>query len=245
MSVTIGARTYSYLTAFSAVSDGKDVTAGLTARRWKLSGLLTETEWQNMVADYESWRATRLTEPDSIDAGSVGTTVLLSSDEGVTITNVPCWYYKAPEGSREGTYWNTGVEMIDAAQALEAALATEEKAIISRPYTCTITLGGATIELVSDPDGFIDPPKVERAADGSHIISGPMSAVESRDVEGYVSTAGLQSLRTWYVSMVASTPSIGSWYPQEALKPPKTEHYVIDGLRVTRHLVKLSLVKIK
>jgi hypothetical protein len=244
MSITIGARTYDYLLAQPYGYEDKDVTAGLVARRFKIGGLLTASEWALVISDYNAWLAVRITEPDSVAANSIGTTVAFSSSEAVTVSSLACWYAKSPEASPEGSYYNVTVELVDAAQKLAAELKAKEKNEQDIPDLGTYTLGGCTVTLLKAPDGFQDVPQIKLTAAGKHYIDGTLGATETKAIEGRTTPGGWDALRSWYSSTVASAPTTGGWYPISA-PTAKAENAVKDGLKIVRYEVQINLVKIR
>ena len=105
MSVTIGSFTCSALTAQPYGYDETDTRAGLTARKWILNGLLTPSQWDDLLTVYNDWRDTRITDEDTLKSRVVGTTVNVSaSGNGLSVTSVPCWFITAPSGDQAGYY---------------------------------------------------------------------------------------------------------------------------------------------
>ena len=142
MSVTIGSETYTLLDAQPAGYDEKETERGFTARKWTVSGYLTETEWSTMVSGYNTWRNTRIAEGDSLLLNAVGTTVSFTSTEPPSVSSIACWYAKAPEAKREGAMWLASVELVHAAEALAVQIADRDKKKSAVPGT--VTLGGNT-----------------------------------------------------------------------------------------------------
>ena len=250
MSVTIGANTYTYLDAQPAGYDEKDTEKGLTIRKWKLSGFLTEAEWTGLISAYETWRDLRFDDPDSVATNSVGTTILFSTTEPPAVSSIACWFTKAPQATREGTLWNASAEVVDAAQALAVAIKQKDKdkeqevKDQDQVDLGTLNVGGVVLTLTAVPDTFQDPPKLNLTAQGTHYISGPIGATLVRDVAGYTDAAGWNTLRDWYAAQSLTTPARNDWYP---VTPPtaSAENIIIAGLKVIRYNVKLTLVRVR
>ena len=92
MTITIGTFTANALTAQPFGYEG-EARSGLTARTFQVSGLLTPTQWQALVSEYNTWRNTRITDEDTLSSGVVGTTINLTitSANGLSVTALPCW----------------------------------------------------------------------------------------------------------------------------------------------------------
>lgn len=119
MTITIGTFTSSKLTAQPYAYEG-EAGDGLTSRMFRITGLLTPTQWQALVSEYNAWRNTRINDADTLFSASIGTTVSLSinSANGITVTNLACWFRTAPEGRQLGAYIDASADLVDAAQAL-------------------------------------------------------------------------------------------------------------------------------
>lgn len=126
--VTIGSFTTSRLTAQPFGYEG-EARFGRTARTFRISGLLTPTEWQTLVSEYNAWRSTRIQDPDTLVSKTVGTTITFStgvSINNLSVTNLACWFAEAPQGEQAGKYVSATVVMVDAAQALAVLLRNQE-----------------------------------------------------------------------------------------------------------------------
>ena len=159
MSVTIGSFTCSALTAQPYGYAETDTQAGLTARKWILSGLLTKTQWTSLLTVYNSWRNTRINDEDTLKSRAVGTTVNVSATANdITVTSVPCWFLSAPSGEQAGAYINAQAEVVDAAEALTVLLAQEEKGVereqALRPDLGTLTIGTTTLTLLKPKETY-------------------------------------------------------------------------------------------
>jgi hypothetical protein len=243
--VTIGAFTADLLTAQPFGYEGEART-GLTARTFKVSGLLTASEWTTLVGVYNTWRATRLTDADSFKSASVGTTVSLTIDSvnGLSVSGLACWFSDAPNGEPAGAYTQASVTLVDAAQALAVLLREKEKAQDRElPSLGTITLGSATITLTRQPLTRRDGPQVALTAGGTSYITGALAAHKIRQVEGYISGGTYDDLLSWYDSAIASIPAANAWFPVS--EPTATAEIVVSGgAKTTRYNVSLSLLQV-
>jgi hypothetical protein len=249
MTVTIGSRVYSFIKLQPIGYNATKTEQGQTARTFTMAGILTDTEWTNMISDYNTWRTTRIAEPDSVASGSVGTTVSVSSTEGITISAVACWYLNPPSAVRLGGYWDAEITMIDATQQLQVLLTAlgqssrPEDSGLGVPNLGTLTLGSAVITLTQPPDTYRSTPALEMAASGQHALSGPLVAVQGREVEGWVSASGWTALLAWYASTVVAVPAAGSWFPAGA--PTSTaENTIESGAKVVRYKVQVPLTRV-
>lgn len=248
MTVTIGSFTCSALTAQPFGYDETDTRAGLTARKWILNGLLTPSEWEDLLTVYNSWRDLRIDDADTLSSFTVGTTVnLTASANGLSWTTVPCWFISAPSGDQAGYYVNVRAEVVDAAQALEVLLAELEKQQERedglRPDLGTLTIGTATLELLKPKETYANAPQVQLTAGGNHYISGPLTASRIHDAEGETDATGWSGIQTWYEAIVQTTPSTGTWYPYTT-PTASARAEIQSGVKTTIYTVSVQLIQI-
>jgi hypothetical protein len=252
--VTIGGTTYSYLDTQPTGYKETDTEKGYTARKWKLSGFLTQAEWTGMVSAYDSWRNARINDPDSVATETVGTTVSFSTTEPPA-ASAACWYTKAPEATREGTLWNASLELVHAAEALAVALKQKDKEKEEEVKdqdrvdlgTYTIQISGrpdVVLTLTAVPNAFQDAPQLNLTAQGTHYLSGPTGITNVREIAGYTDRTGWENLRYWYTEITKAAPARDSWFPTT---PPKAsaENIVVEGLKAIRYNVTLTLVRVR
>lgn len=97
MTVSIGAFSTNKLLVQPFGYEETDTSAGLTARKWTISGLLTAAEWQSLLSVYNTWRDARITDADTLSSAAVGTTVSLTANaNGLTWSGIGCWVHKRP-----------------------------------------------------------------------------------------------------------------------------------------------------
>lgn len=248
MSITLGDFSFNTLTAQPFGYAETDTQAGLTARRWRIAGLCTPAEWQDLLDVYDAWQSDRKEDEDSLKSGVIGTTVPLTANaNGITWTSVACWFLSAPSGEQAGPYISVDAEVVDAIQALEVLLYQEEKnkqrseALL--PDLGTVTVGTTVLTLLKPMETYDNNPQVALTAAGSHYISGPLTASRIRDIEGTCTTAGWEDLLTWFEAIVQTTPVVGTWFPASA--PTATAEAVIDlGVKTTRYTVSLRLIQL-
>lgn len=243
MAITIGSLSLSRLTAQPFGYEETETREGLTARKWLVTGLATNSEWASLLGVYESWRDVRITDPDSVASNSVGTTVALTaSANGMSWTSVPCWFISAPSGEQLGAYVQASVELVDAAQALAVALRQKEKeeSATDKPDLGTFNLGGAVITLTKPPETYQDVPQLQLTAAGNSYLSGPLGATVVRDIEGSTTAAGWTAVQAWFAATTAAIPAVGSFFPLSA--PTATaENKVVNGLKVVEYNVSIQL----
>ena len=247
MTITIGTFSANALTAQPFGYEG-EARSGLTARTFQISGLLTSAQWQALVAEYNSWRNTRITDEDTLSSGVVGTTVALTitSTNGLSVSSLACWFAEPPSGEQAGAYINATATMVDAAQALEVLLRTEEKNRERNedlPNLGTVTLGSAVVTLTKPMDTRRDGPEVALTATGVSYITGSLVAHKVREIEGFITTGTYADVLAWYDAGIAAVPSTGTWFPASA--PSATAEAIIDGgVKTTRYTVQVSAIRI-
>lgn len=248
MTITIGSFTCNALTAQPYGYEG-EARSGLTARTFRVSGLLTATQWQALRSAYDTWRNTRITDDDTLKSKTVGTTVSLSSTSanGISVSNLACWFADAPSGEQVGNYIEANALLVDAAQALEVLLRAQEKgkqsADADLPDVGTLTLGSATVQLTRPMETRQDGPNVALTVGGTSYVTGALTAHKVRQVEGFLSAGTLADLLSWYDTTIASIPSSNVWFP--TAPPQATAEVVIaSGVKTTRVNVQLTLVQI-
>lgn len=247
MTITIGSFTCSTLTAQPFAYEGTART-GLTARTFRIAGLLTATQWQTLLSAYNTWRDTRLTDADTLSSATVGTTIALTvAANGVSVSALACWFAEPPTGEQVGAYINASVLLVDANQALAVLLREKEKARqateAERPSFGTVTLGSATVTLTKPLDTRQDGPNVSLTAGGTSYVTGALTAHKVRQIEGYLSSGTFADVLTWYDTTISSIPSASSWFP---ISPPQATAEVIisGGAKSTRYNVTLTALQI-
>lgn len=253
MTITIGSFSCNALTAQPFGYEG-DAREGLTARSFTVSGLLTASQWQALISEYNTWRNLRIQDPDTLLSGTTGTTVSLtiSSTNGLSVTSLPCWFTEPPSGEQAGTFVAASCTLVDAAQAVAVALREQEK---SRQNTDSNTpnLGTVTFTRASGTSPVVtltapmltrqDGPTVALTATGTSYVTGPLAAHKVRQIEGYLSTGTFDDLLAWYDETIAAVPAASSWFPITA--PSATAEVVISGgLKTTRFNVQLTALQI-
>ena len=248
MTITIGSFTTNSLLAQPFGYEGEART-GLTARTFRVSGLLTPTEWQALVSEYNTWRGTRITDADTLSSGAVGTTVSLTttSTNGLSVSSLACWFSEAPSGEQAGAYINAIVTLVDAAQALAVLLREQEKSRqnseSTTPSLGTVTLGSAVVTLTKPMETRQDGPNVALTATGVSYVTGPLAAHKVRQIEGYISSGTYSDLLSWYDTTIAAVPAAASWFPISA--PTATAEVIISGgAKSTRYNVSLTALQI-
>lgn len=252
MTITIGGFTCQTLTAQPFGYEG-DARAGLTARTFQISGLLTPAQWQSLVSVYNTWRDTRITDADTLSSAAVGTTVALTvSANGLSVTALACWFADAPSGEQAGAYINASLTLVDATQALAVLLREQEKSRQSTEATTpslgtiTFTRGSGVspiVTLTAPMDTRQDGPTVALTATGTSYVTGPLVAHKIRNVEGYISTGSFDNLLSWYDETIAAVPAATSYFPITA--PSATAEVIISGgAKSTRYNVTITVLQI-
>ena len=235
MSVTISGLQIKNLTAQPFGFTDDDVSLGLSARKWSVSGLLNQTELGSFNGVYETWLGNRQGDGDSIATNSVGSTVALSfSANGLSASGVACWFVSAPSYAQVGAYVELNVELVDATQALNVAKKRLEKSVAAddalKPDLGTITLGTTVVTLTESAETLDDLPTLERTAGGFPYIEGPLTSSAVLNITGTVANeAAFNTLRNWVATTVQSTPSTGDWFPTSA-PTASVETTVVSGV---------------
>lgn len=247
MTVTIGAFSTTALLAQPFGYEG-DARGGLTARTFRLNGLLTPAQWQALINEYETWRGLRITDPDTALSGTTGTTVSVTiSANGLAVSALPCWFIEAPVGEQAGAYVAATVVLVDAAQALAVLLRSEEKSRQNSeakiPSIGTVTLGSVVVTLTQPMETRQDGPSVAMTATGVSYVNGPLAAHKVRKIEGYISGGSYSDLLSWYDTTITTVPAAGSWFPVAA--PQATAEAIIsNGVKTTRYNVSVTALQI-
>lgn len=239
--------TYPNLAQHPLAFDAQQVTRGRTAEALDLSGLLLKPQADSLLAIFRAWRNAKLPEEPPERTGSVGATVAVSGGgPGFSWSNRACWFREAPACEQVGPFTRVRLSVVDANQALAILLRDIEEGQ-EEPLSTnqgTLTLGGAVINLTARPDSRADLPRAELSPSGAHIITGPLTLSETREVRGWVTAADLTTLESWVNTTVATTPAANSWFPTAWTTP--TAFLRRDaGTVTTAYEVGLTLVKIR
>jgi len=248
MAVTIGTTEFSNLTAQPFGYEAAETNRGLTARQWTITGLLTPSEWISLTNTYNAWRNTRITEPDSVESGSVGTTIALTAtgpgDE--TWTAVPCWFADPPSGEQAGGWLRVSVRLVHAADKLEVLTRQAEDSGASDselPDLGTITIGTGTLQLNKPIESFNTGPTLALTPGGVHTISGPLVLEEQQNIEGRGLLADWQAILAWYAATVVVRPTTGAWFPV-SIPTATVESRLVEGARINEYTVSLVRARV-
>ena len=253
MTITIGSFSCNALTAQPFGYEG-DAREGLTSRQFRVAGLLTSSQWQALISEYNTWRNLRLTDADTLQSASVGTTVNLTitSTNGLSVSNLNCWFTEAPSGEQAGSYVSASATLVDATQALAVLLRQQEKsrqnteALVPNLGTVTLTRASGTspvITLIKPMLTRQDGPTVALTATGTSYVTGALAAHKVRQIEGYITTGSYDDVLSWYDETVAAVPTATSWFPISA--PTATAEVIISGgAKSTRYTVSLTALQI-
>jgi hypothetical protein len=250
MTISIGASFSTNRLTLQPFAYEGEARTGLTARTFQMTGLLTAVEWQNLIGTYNTWRDLRIQDADTLQSATVGTTinVTITSANGISISNLACWFAEPPSGDQTGAYISATVVMVDAAQALQVLLRDVEKAKDKDlPSLGTITFGSGgsavTITLTKPMDTRQDGPSVALTATGVSYVTGALTAHKTRQVEGFISSGTYANLLAWYDTTIAAIPMATSWFP---ISPPTAtaEVMVSSGVKSTRYNVTITVLQI-
>lgn len=243
MTVTIGSTAFPRLTAQPFVYEESDTRNGRTARSWEIEGLLTPTEWLDILSEYDTWRDLRILDEDTVSSGVVGTTILFSGSGpgGQSWTNVACWFSAAPKASAAGSYLSVSLALVDADEALEIILSDQEQQSGEGEIDLgTITIGTTQLTLLKVPDGYANSPEMDLTPGGIHFITGSTVPYRIKDVEGRTDLTGWNNIRSWYENTITQTPTAGDYFPISA-PSASAESYVNNGVKTTAYIVSIQL----
>lgn len=244
MSVTIDDNEFTSLTAQPFGYAETDTSAGLTAQRVALTGLLTPAEWLSLTQAYDAWRDLRIEDPDSLAADDIGNTIDVSfSANGLSWNAVACWFTRAPQADQVGAYLSVTCEVVDAAEALEVLKRQREKQEDNDlPDLGTFTLGEATLTLLRPAETYQDNPQISLTTTGSSYIQGPLAATKVYVIEGTCDQTNWDALRTWYEATVALRPEVGDYFP---VTPPSATaaNKIVDGVKVVEYTVSVTVAE--
>lgn len=245
MGVTLDGLTIKRLQAQPCGWADTDVRAGLVARKWSVVGRVRAADWLTIWSKFETWQAARINDAPTMASLAVGTTILFSgSSYGRTWTNVPCWFTAAPEGTATGVFITVSFELVAAADALAVMLRQQELNRLEdaalTPNYGTYSLGGVTLTLLEEPDGFEDGPTMGLAATGTGIVQGPRRASQVKRINGWCAPSNKSTLLTWYANAVQARPTTGSWFP---ITDPQfsQDRILVNGAVVERLIVAVTL----
>ena len=249
MAITVGSLTIKEFRAFPFAYRETNVQQGLVSRGWDLDCVLSRAQVLTLLSTFETWRTARKAEADALTSLTVGTTVSLTGTVmGTTWTAVPCWFTAAPTLSGSSGRLIASFGLVDANEALAALVAEQELGRIadeaSQPTFGTVTLGTTTLTLLEPPDGRTDLPTLQLSASGVHYIQGPLGATATRRIVAYATAAQYTTLRTWFDTQVAATPSRGTWW-SVAFPEPSADEVITGGAWVTRYRVTIEQVYIR
>jgi hypothetical protein len=248
MAITVGGLTIRALQDFPYAHSGDSLT-GRTARRWPVKAILTPADWLTLDGIYLTWRTARFADQDTMVSLAVGSTVNTSGTAwGRSWSNVPAWFSAPPTPTPAGGMVGVSFELVDAAQQLAVMLREQEITTQVSDNDSTygaFSVGGLTLNLTAEADGFDGGPTMELAGTGTHVIRGPLLATKSRRVQGWThAVAADDTIRAWFESTIATTPAVGDWFP---VSPPDVEQIpvIVAGARVTRYVISLELRQVR
>lgn len=252
MAITLGSFTFNTLIEQPFGFEELEAYSGLSARAWRVSGLCTRAQWAQIITTYETWRAARITDEDTLKSRALGTTVSFTGiAAGLAWTNLPCWFLAAPAAQQTGAYHSVTFDIVDAAQYLAALLAQEEKrkqrseALLPDLGQLTLSYEGhtAVLTLTKPPESYSNAPSVQLTAAGRPYISGPLNATRVRDVEGTCNITNWTALQSWYEAIVRATPAAGTYYPTTPPSASATAE-IVNGVKTTEYSVTLQLTQL-
>jgi hypothetical protein len=261
MTVTLGDFTCNLLTVQPFGYEGEART-GLTARTFQISGLLTPAQWRDLVSEYDAWRDVRITDEPTKTSGVIGTTINLSANaNGISVTSLPCWFAEPPSGEQTGAYISANVTLVDAAEALEVVLRSDEKATedgdgptlfyvsrepngsIGSSPTLPSTTGRSWIVRVTEYVQRRDnTPSYSFTALGTTYVSGALVSHNTANYTGYIVHGDDSNMLATYDTQIGGTIGANQLI---LFQPPefRYENVVQNGVRVIRYPVSFVLMR--
>lgn len=249
MTVTIDSLTLDTLTAQPFGYDEQNTIRGQTSRKFSIQGLVSPSEWIDLLSIYDTWRTTRITEEDPAVSAVVGTTIAFSGNGAgeQTWTNIPCWFNSAPSAEQAGIKLKVSCELVDAEQALEVILLQVEETGGTGggsselvPDYGSIVISATTLTLTKPVDSYATGPTLELTGSGSHYISGPLVVQRIKDVEGTTTLSGWNDILSWYESQIVATPGSGAYFPI-SIPTATAERKLISGVPTDVYTVSIQL----
>jgi hypothetical protein len=246
MTLTIGGWTYSgnRFTVQPLGYDEIDTRKGYTAQKCRIGALLTAAEWAALLGVYNTWRDARIQDPDSVTSNSVGTTVNVSANANGVGWSFAGWFLSAPAGEQVGMYIEASVELVNAAQALEALQLQQQQSSGAKYFFGTWTVGGTTLQLTRPPETYQDMPNLALTPSGASYITGALAATKVREIEGETDAAGWAAIQAWVETTVATEPAVGTWFPVSAPKAT-AEAKIVAGARADVYTVTMSVGRVR
>jgi hypothetical protein len=252
MSVTIGSVTLNTLTAQPFGYDESDTSRGQTARRFAISGLVSPSEWLDLLDEYDNWRNSRIDDEDPAISAVIGTTVNFSGTGpgSQSWSSVQCWFTAAPSAEQRGAWLAVNVELVSAVEALQVLLKQQEAETggggggsTLTPDFGTFVIGGTTLTLTKPPDSYGAGPALDLTIGGTHYVSGTLTVVINKDIEGTTNLTGWNNIKSWYEATITTTPSSGSYFPV-SVPSATAERVLIDGTPTDIYTVSVVLVQV-
>jgi len=246
MTITIGSLTFENHLNQLVTYEGES-WQGLTARKFDSQLFIHRTEFAAFIAQYNAWRDTRINDADTVASATLGTTVNVTGDfDGVTVTNLPCWYFAAPTDTEKvGDYYTVRATMIDAAQYLEVLLKSKEKqkeaTDAELPNFGTFTIGGTVVTLAQRAEGFENLPQAQLTMTGNHHVTGPRTITDVRNIRGYTDLAGVVAIEAWIKAQTSADLGVGDYLPVSWVQPT-AEVLIANGAKFTRYTIETRLV---
>ena len=251
MSVTINGNIFDNLVEVPLRYDADNVIAGLSARRWEYTGLLTPIEFTTLIGLYQTWRDAKILEEDPATSLVVGTTITVDVAGTGGDTGVLCWFDSPPEGVAVGKYIQTSFGVVDALEKIEL-LSTEESGEDDNDERLaallgTYTYGGVVINLTSPTNTFRQNFEAEFTLAGQHYITGTFQVEDIVNVSGYFDTddypTGVADINTQHETDASGSITNGQLV---GIQPPTFTPTVIKkaGVDVIRYSVSIQLLQI-
>lgn len=108
----------------------------------------------------------------------------------------------------------------------------------------TESLGDVTIKLTKPATSRAVGPTVGSTAGGFSLVQGPLQALVSKSIEGYVTGGTIADLMTWYDTTIAAAASAGTWFPTRPPSVTGAESVLVAGVKTTRYTVSAEVAQL-
>lgn len=248
--ISYGGTTFTFpnLTEAPLSLEVSDASRGRVAESLRVVSLLKPSQAGTLRTLCMAWNAAKLPEEDAVKTGTLGATVSVTATVPgwFTWSARPCWIIDGPSSTAAGSYLRTSIGLVDAAAQLAIRLREIEEGPEQEEALGlgTITLGGAVINLTAYAETLGDLPQGNLSPTGAHVLSGPLVVEEVREIRGWVTAAHLTSLRSWVMTSVASTPTVGAWWPR-SWSTPEAFLRTNAGVVAVAYRVQLTVFKVR
>lgn len=144
--------------------------------------------------------------------------------------------------ARQAVFAGGGMESLKTLRSFQALI--DKYLSEDLPDLGTESLGGVTVKLSKPATSRAVGPTVTSTAGGFSLIQGPLVALESKSIEGYVTGGTIGDLMDWYDGAIASGGTAGAWFPTRPPSVTGAESVLVAGVKATRYSVSAEIAKL-